>query len=83
MRPYDLRVPVNSGQGALKHFVGNSMCEHDKEIRRSYPAAHIRAGLAEYLGLASVFPTCICILSLHTLIPAENYYAHKLPPALG
>ena len=59
VRPYNLRIPAYPGQGTAKHFVGDCVREHNQKIRRPNPVFHVRAGLAENFGFASVFPTDI------------------------
>ena len=69
-------VLTYSGQGTLDHFMGYRIRKDNQKIRRSDPAFHICAGLAEHFRFTSVFTADIRILSFHTLISTENHYAH-------
>ena len=56
MGTHNFGFPADSCQSTSNHFMGNRMGKYDQKIRRSDPASHVCAGLAEHFGFTSVFP---------------------------
>ena len=77
MGSHNFGSPTDSCQRTSDHLMGNCMRKYDQKIRRSDPAFHVCAGLAEHFGFTSVFPADIRILSFHAFIPAKNHNTHK------
>ena len=77
MGTHNFGFPADSCQSTSDHLMGNCVRKYDQKIRRSDPASHVCAGLAEHFGFTSVFPADIRILSFHAFIPAKNHNTHK------
>ena len=77
MGTHNFGFPADSCQSTSDHLMGNCMGKYNQKIRRSDPAFHVCAGLAEHFCFTSVFPADIRILSFHAFIPAKNHNTHK------
>lgn len=63
-------------QGAVSHFMGNSIGKKDHQIRPSNLAAEIAGHFGEYLRLTAILFTDRFILTFHTFISANDDDAH-------
>ena len=64
-------------RGANHHLVGNSAGKQDHQIGRADLLLHGTVLLGEYLRFVSVFLTYFLVATNHTLVAADNYYAHN------
>ena len=62
MGTHNFGFPADSCQSTSDHLMGNCMGKYNQKIRRSDPAFHVCAGLAEHFCFTSVFPPRITTL---------------------
>ena len=70
-------VPLCLLSGSNYHFMGNGIGKQDQKIRTADLFSHRSVLLREYLGLAAITFTDISILTNHSFISTDNYYAHR------
>ena len=59
------------------HLMGNRIGEQDQKIRTADLVTHLCRHLCENLRLALILFANLLILTDHTVMSANNYYAHK------
>ena len=68
---------VDSVQGTFYHLMGNRIGKQDQKVRTSDLLIHVGAHLGKDLCLAFEFLTYLLVLANHTVMAADNYYAHE------
>ena len=67
---------IDSVEGTLYHLMGNRIGKQNQKVRTSNLLIHVGTHLGKDLCLAFEFPAYLLVLAHHSVVAADNYYAH-------